>query len=94
MNAPFVILGSILVVAAPLVLWRLLLRSARRWAKGAQTAQAGKCRCGYPLEHLSLPRCPECGRVTGFDATPEELGLTDDHLRRVRQVRQRRQTTG
>ena len=41
------------------------------------------CRCGYPLGRLDRARCPECGRVTHFDATPEELGLTEEQLEQI-----------
>jgi hypothetical protein len=49
------------------------------------------CICGYPLKGLDLPRCPECGRVIGFDANPEQLGLSDNQLRRVQAARLKRQ---
>ena len=49
-----------------------------------------RCKCGYPLDHLLVPRCPECGRVIHFDATPEQLGLTDEHLRQAQAARERR----
>ncbi|HWL95000.1 MAG TPA: hypothetical protein VNT79_15885 [Phycisphaerae bacterium] len=38
-------------------------------------------RCGYPVRGLSLPRCPECGAMKGFDATLAELGISEDELR-------------
>ena len=63
-------------------------RLFRRWWRkmDAPSAAAGHCRCGYPLAGLALPRCPECGRVVGFDATPEELGLSSEQLERVKQA--------
>lgn len=51
---------------------------------------AERCRCGYVLDNLSVARCPECGRVFGFDATAEDLGLTDEQLQRVQAARQKR----
>lgn len=49
-----------------------------------------RCKCGYPLDQLSVARCPECGRVIHFDATAEELGLTDEELGRAQAARLRR----
>ena len=53
-----------------------------------------RCKCGYPIERLDLPRCPECGRVFGFDATPDELGLSHDEMIRIQAARRRRQGKG
>jgi hypothetical protein len=34
------------------------------------------------LEHLEIPRCPECGRLVGFKNTrPEDIGLTEEEMR-------------
>lgn len=49
------------------------------------------CVCGYDLSRLDRARCPECGRVRHFDATPEELGLSDEELKRLTEVQQRRE---
>jgi hypothetical protein len=49
-----------------------------------------RCVCGYSLRGLDALRCPECGRVVGFNATAEELGLTEDQLRRAHQKRRER----
>jgi hypothetical protein len=52
--------------------------------------QRTRCRCGYPLDQLDTIRCPECGRVVGFDATAEELGLTEEQLRLAKSRRDER----
>jgi hypothetical protein len=52
------------------------------------------CPCGYILENLSMPRCPECGRVIGFNATAEELGLTDEELLRAHAAKIKRKSQG
>jgi hypothetical protein len=52
-----------------------------------------RCACGYPLQQLDAARCPECGRVVGFDATPEQLGLTTEQLERVQAKRQLHSTS-
>jgi hypothetical protein len=70
---------------------RIGIRSnARRRGINPPAPTVETCRCGYPLEKLSVPRCPECGRVIGFDATPEELGLNDEHLNRAQAAKVRR----
>jgi uncharacterized paraquat-inducible protein A len=38
-------------------------------------------RCGYTLEHLYVPRCPECGALKGFDRSSEEMGIDPSELR-------------
>jgi hypothetical protein len=75
------------------VLHRRLNEHLRRAASDASIARLSeRCSCGYPLTDLDRVRCPECGRVFGFDATAEQLGLSDEQLRRAAEVRaQRRQ---
>ena len=64
-------------------------RLLRRWERRSkERAKVARCVCGYPLKGLA--RCPECGRVLGFDATAEELGLSEAELRRVIETRERR----
>lgn len=66
-------------------------RLLRRWERRSkERAKVARCVCGYPLKGLTLARCPECGRVLGFDATAEELGLSEAELRRVIETRERR----
>jgi hypothetical protein len=83
-------MGVIVVVTllAAFVGRRLLKRRERR---SKERAKVARCVCGYPLKGLTLARCPECGRVLGFDATAEELGLSEEELRRVIEIRERRQ---
>lgn len=40
-----------------------------------------RCRCGYALTGLDIPRCPECGRAIGFDCTFEDLGIAEKDVR-------------
>jgi hypothetical protein len=54
---------------------------AYRRAVGRQDDKERKCVCGYILQGMSLPRCPECGRAVGFDKTFEELGVRPEELR-------------
>jgi len=65
--------------------WTLRLR-----LKSGDHKSVDRCPCGYQLDGLEFARCPECGRVVGFDATPEQLGLTLKELKRMQQKRQER----
>ena len=38
--------------------------------------------CGYNMEGQEIPRCPECGALRGFTTSVDELGLTEDEIRR------------
>jgi hypothetical protein len=71
---------------------RLFVRRLRRRPKPVVTVD--RCKCGYVIEKLSAARCPECGRVFGFDATAEELGLTVEQLERAHAIRMRRRQKG
>jgi hypothetical protein len=55
----------------------------KRQARAEAIRRRRMCPCGYDLKGLELARCPECGRVIGFDATPEQLGLTPGELARI-----------
>jgi hypothetical protein len=88
---------SISAIILALVALFFLRRSVRREIRG-QTESTQICRCGYTLANLTVPRCPECGRVVGFDATAEQLGLSREELERAQSVhdqreRQREQTS-
>jgi hypothetical protein len=66
---------------------------ARRSTRRTETPE-DRCACGYLRRGLDTIRCPECGRVAGFDATAEELGLTDEQLaaaKRRRDARRRQE---
>lgn len=88
-------------VALLAVLTRLLSGRLRRWRQrqDARRAEMGVTRCakcGYPLEGLEFPRCPECGALRGFKKPLNKLGLTEEEIRegfaqrrRERESRQR-----
>lgn len=60
---------------------RAIARNRRLAARRSLPQEPARCRCGYPMGALDSVRCPECGRVAGFDATADELGLTREQLR-------------
>lgn len=81
----------VLTVAALFATWRLTRRLFLHIEKRIDDrANPNLCRCGYSLRELDVARCPECGRVIGFDATADELGLTTEHLRRAKTKRAER----
>jgi len=78
LNLSIAVFGSALAVMFFVVLtWWILFkgRRKRRFDKHL------RCRCGYVVENLSVPRCPECGRAIGFDKSFEELGISEEELR-------------
>ena len=77
-----------LALLGPLVRWALRAAAARR------VEPRNVCGCGYPLRQLALPRCPECGRVIGFEASQQDLGLSDEELQRIAQRRRDRDAGG
>src|SRR5687767_2545953 len=85
---------TVFLLVALLVLMVLawVLRQVVKAVRGRRPkpASADRCRCGYELSNLELIRCPECGKVFGFSATPEELGLSEEELRRAAEARERR----
>jgi hypothetical protein len=70
-----------------IVFGRLIQRLIKRFTKADS---ADRCVCGYSLKELEVARCPECGRVTSFNSTPEELGLSPEQLARIQQKRRER----
>jgi hypothetical protein len=78
---PFAVLSlSPLVLLIAFVVVRAMRR--RRAVRRPRDAPPVRCdRCGYPLEGLPLPRCPECGALRGFTVPIEALGIREDELR-------------
>ena len=74
------------------VVIRVLLRRLVRWAERRELHQTGtRCKCGYELVGLEIPRCPECGRAIGFDSTFEQLGLSEAEVQRLAETRRARE---
>jgi hypothetical protein len=88
----FLAVLPLFALIAFMVVVRLAIR--RFWHRRKRPAPVERCKCGYSIENLSIARCPECGRVFDFDATAEELGLTDEQLRRAQTARMRRKEPG
>ena len=65
-----------------LVLRAIGLRRRVRQKAARPDAEQLKCaHCGYNLEGLEIPRCPECGALRGFTVPLDELGLTEEEIR-------------
>jgi hypothetical protein len=78
--------GLITILYIAIVLLRLAMGRKRR-RKKAEAAMRGEssgrvCRCGYSLQNLEIPRCPECGRAVGFDVSFADLGIDEHDVRR------------
>ncbi len=57
------------------------LRLLRSKPKAVPSESPVSCKhCGYNMQGLTLPRCPECGCLPGFDVPLEALGLTEEDL--------------
>ncbi len=85
------LLGLFVALCVSFGLRRLILRKVGgRLAIQEAKRSAQLCKCGYRLGELDIARCPECGRVSGFDATPDELGLWQEELMRVQSKRRER----
>jgi hypothetical protein len=74
------LLGIVSIILYARFLPRLVKRGE---ARADAISRRLVCPCGYDLKGLNVARCPECGRVIGFDATPEQLGLTPCELARI-----------
>src|SRR4051812_3675033 len=81
MLARMLILNALLIGGAIvcLILARYWYRRFR--AKNRPLARHQHCPCGYSLLNLEIPRCPECGRMIGFNKTPKELGISEEDMR-------------
>jgi hypothetical protein len=67
--------GIVTIVLAPFA-WR------RGNATTDRSAERTCMRCGYDMRGLPVPRCPECGCLYGFTEPMENLGITEEELRR------------
>lgn len=98
-----IVLGGVIVMAIGISGFRLLRLACDRFIvkynalEQCLTAieRGDACRrCGYPLLGLELPRCPECGVMKCFDATLEELGLSEEELRLLAAKQPRKESLG
>lgn len=79
--------GLIVLIIGGQLCFRIFFRRSKR------PVNLDRCKCGYTLEHLAVARCPECGRVIHFDATAEELCLSNEELERAQAARLRRRAS-
>ncbi len=75
------LLGTFFFSLTAIFLFAVRMFVRRTLTRRRRDAAERKCRCGYILKGLALPRCPECGRAIGFDKSFEELGISPDELR-------------
>src|SRR4051812_16106168 len=78
LNAMLLLIGLVTLVAIAAV----VLPPFFRWRRDIQhpREEGRQCKCGYRLVGLVIPRCPECGRMIGFDKSPAELGVTEEQM--------------
>ena len=71
-----------------LVLCVMLGRRYRKWKKTRDDIRRAKksgalcAGCGYNMEGQAIPRCPECGALRGFTTPVDQLGLTEEEIRK------------
>lgn len=78
---PAMFLVPLILGLASLVIVRVL-RKLRAQAKRKREDPARCAKCGYSLEGLDIPRCPECGALRGFTVPLDQLGLTEHEVRK------------
>lgn len=73
------IAGLVLIVVLS-VTFRFWRRKKIQAAKYEEATLRRCVKCGYVVEKLDIPRCPECGSAIGFTKTFSELGVSDEEL--------------
>ena len=76
-----------------IILLVIVIRFAfNRFVKHVKSAPdpQDRCPCGQKLANRSTTRCLKCGRLIGFNATAEELGLSQEELKRVQAAQAKR----
>jgi len=70
---------------SPFLMWALMRYAniqSKGWTGPSKNDFKVRCkRCGYNLAGLTIPRCPECGSLRGFEKSMHELGFHDDEIR-------------
>ena len=79
-----------LIVLIGVMSWIRTLRRNRALRESGGASEASlRCRaCGYIVEKLDLPRCPECGAAIGFRKSFSELGVSDAELQAHRRKKE------
>ena len=86
------LLGVMVVVFVGMVTVVRIVRVRRQWRRKEEEHR--RCVCGYRLQGLEVPRCPECGRAVGFEVGFAELGISEEEMRAgVKRRREGRLTT-
>ena len=82
------LVALVLVVSGASWISGVLMRRYREWKnardeiRNAKDSGALCAACGYNMEGQAIPRCPECGALRGFTASVDQLGLTEDEIRK------------
>lgn len=71
---------GVVMLLIPLALTLLLLRGAATGRSDDDPTRVCR-RCGYEMIGLPQKRCPECGALTGFTRSAEELGIDEHEIR-------------
>jgi len=66
---------SVVVIAARVMVWLRRLATTK-------SEPEHRCKCGYIVANLKMPRCPECGCAIGFNKSFAELGIDEKDVRR------------
>jgi uncharacterized paraquat-inducible protein A len=84
-------LACAFVALFPIVFFVYLVRRFFRFRaivkKKAQSTEVTCKRCGYILAGQTLPRCPECGTLIGFDVPMPQMGIDEEEIRLFRDLK-------
>jgi hypothetical protein len=92
LSANLVAIASVVVACLGALVLPLYVRWRRAKRHPPGEPPGRRCVCGYLLVGLEIPRCPECGRMIGFDKSPADIGVSEQEMRA--EAERRRTTRG